>query len=334
MATTSAAADLDGRLAALRHRVDGDVLVPRDPGYADAAGRRHDPGVVVVAADVGDVIAAARYATELGVGLGSPDAAESVTGVLLDTSGMDDVEVDPEERTAWVAAGARWSDVLAAGRVHGLAPVTGSATDAGAVGSTLAGGVGWLARRYGVAGDAVKSFEVVSPDGELVRCCRDEHTELFRSLLAGDVDGNGVVTEMEIELVPVSTVYAGDLSYPVAAAAELVMRWSAWAPTTPDELTSSLVVMGASPAVVVRGCWCGELDDGRTVLDDWRAIMAPVADTWRTMPVADLAAITRDDDGPDARRVEIRHVGGSNAERQFVVRVAGDADGVLAPSGG
>jgi FAD/FMN-containing dehydrogenase len=173
MATTPAAADLDGRLAALRHRVDGDVLVPGDDGFADAAGQRHQPAFVVVAADVGDVIAAARFAADLGLGLGRLEAARPVTGVLLVTSRMDDVELDPEEHTAWVGAGVRWSDVVTAARPYGLAPT-----------------------------NAVRSFEVVKPDGELVRCCRNEHADLFHALLAGAGEGLGVVTETEIELVP------------------------------------------------------------------------------------------------------------------------------------
>jgi FAD/FMN-containing dehydrogenase len=172
MATTPAAADLDGRLAALRHRIDGDVLVSGDQGFDDAAGQRHQPAFVVVAAEVGDVIAAARFAMELGIDFGRPESPGPVTGVLLVTSRMHDVELDPEGRTAWVGAGATWPDVIAAARPHGLTPT-----------------------------NAVRSFEVVTPDGELVRCCRNEHADIFHALLDGTGDGRGVVTETEIELV-------------------------------------------------------------------------------------------------------------------------------------
>ncbi len=170
MTTGPAAADLDGQVAALRHRVDGKVLVPGDEGHA-AYGR--DAAVIVVAADVGDVVAARRFATASGV------------EVLLDTDRMADVELDAEERTAWVGAGATWAAVRTAAGAHGLTP-----------------------------SHTVRSFEVVVPDGELVRCCRNEHADLFEALLAGAGVGLGVVTEMEIELVPVSTVDAGDLDNP------------------------------------------------------------------------------------------------------------------------
>ena len=123
-----AADDLDRRLAALRHRVDGDVLTPGDPGFRQAAlawnrGATHDPAVIVVAEDVGDVIAAVTFAAETGLGLGVQATGHGVTlpvdGVLLVTTRMDGVEVDGEARTAWIEAGCQWGPVLAAAQAHG-----------------------------------------------------------------------------------------------------------------------------------------------------------------------------------------------------------------------
>jgi hypothetical protein len=296
--------DLDRPLATLRHRVDGEVLVPSDDGFAAAAlawnrAAAHRPVAIVVAADVGDVIAAVTFAAELGVGLGvqatGHGVAMPVDGVLLVTSQMDQVEIDAEARAAWVGAGCQWAPVLAAAQQHGLAPLVGSSTAIGAVGYTLGGGLGWLARRYGPACDAVRSLEVVTPDGELVQACRDEHPELFHALRGGGGGALGVVTEMEIELFPVTTVYGGNLVYPPAAAAEVVARWSAWAAGAPDALTSSVVLVdgpGTPPAVLVRGCWCGDVDEGRALLDTWRATMPPVVDQWRVLPFADVASIS------------------------------------------
>ena len=142
--------------------------------------------MIVVADNVGDVIATVTFAAALGRGLGVQATGHGVVcpvdGVLLVTARLQDVVVDPEERTAWVGAGCTWGPVLAAAQVHGLAPLVGSSPSVGVVGYTLGGGLGWLARHYGPACDAVRSFEVVTPDGSLVRACRVEHPELFRAL--------------------------------------------------------------------------------------------------------------------------------------------------------
>ena len=156
-----------------------------------------------------------------------------VDGVLLVTARLQDVSVDPEERTAWVAAGCTWADIVAATQVHGLAPLADSSPTVGAVASTLGGGLGWLSRHHGPACDAVRSFEVVTADGSLVRTCRDENGELFRALRGGG-GSLGVITDMEIALVPVTTVYAGNLHYPAERAAEVVARYAAWVADAPD----------------------------------------------------------------------------------------------------
>ena len=84
---------------------------------------------------------------------------------------------------------------------------------------------------------------------------------------------------MEIDLFPVTTVYAGNLAYPAEAAADVVAAWSAWVADAPDELTSSVVIEQRPDrpgAVFVRGCWCGEPATGRALLDQWRAAMPPL----------------------------------------------------------
>ena len=297
------AGDIATRIAALRRRVDGDVLTPADPGYEQAitAWNRttaHSPAVVVVADNVGDVIATVTFAAELGIGLGvqatSHGGVAPVDGVLLVTARLQDVAVDPEERTAWVAAGCTWADIVAATQAHGLAPIADSSPSVGAVASTLGGGLGWLARHHGPACDAVRSFEVVTADGSLLRTCRDENGELFRALRGGG-GSLGVITDMEIALVPATTVYAGNLHYPAERAAEVVARYAEWVADAPPELTSSVVITNRpSPAVIVRGCWSGDLATGRAFIDGWRELMPPTIDEWVEMRFADVAAIGAD----------------------------------------
>jgi hypothetical protein len=307
-------ADVASRIAALRHRVDGDVLVPGDDGYVGASSAWdlavvHRPAVVVVADNVGDVIATVRFAADLGRGLGVQASGHGVVcpvdGVLLVTNRLREVVVDAEERTAWVAAGSTSAAVLAAAQAHGLAPLVGSSPDVGMVGYTIGGGLGWLARKHGPACDAVRSYEVVTPDGSLVRACRTENPELFRAL-SGGAGACGVITDMEVALVPVTDVYAGNLYYPAEAAAEVLARWAAWVADAPDELTSAVVLLNEPPVdevpeerrgrsfTVVRGCWCGPIEQGRALLDEWRAAMPPSIDAWAEMPFAEAATISQD----------------------------------------
>jgi hypothetical protein len=366
----------------LRRRISGAVLTAGDVGFAEATlawnrADRHQPLVVVEAADVDDVILAVRFAAHAGIGLGVQTTGHGMVrpadgGVLLSTRRFDAVRVDPVARTAWVGGGCTWGPVLDAAQEHGLAPVLGSAPHVGAVGYVLGGGVGWLARKHGTGADSVRSFEVVTPDGRLVRASAEENVELFRALRGGG-GGLGVVVGMEVELHPVTTVYAGNLLYGPEQAEAVVAAWADLVADAPDELTSEVVFMNFPPIpdvpepirgrsfTIVRGCWAGDLAEGRAFVDRLRATIPPIVDMWDEMPFSAMAAISNDPVDPlpslgtggwldrlDADVVrafasatfptagppvlmfsEIRHVGGATARGDRRTTVLGNREGTL-----
>jgi FAD/FMN-containing dehydrogenase len=303
-------------LAQLRASVRGAVLVPGEPGYEQAcAGFNllivHRPEIAVVAEDVADVVAAVRYAEAAGLPVAvhatGHGSAATVTGaVLVVTSRLTGVRIDPERRTATIQGGAKWSAVLPLAQEHGLAPLIGSTSDVGAVGYTLGGGFGWLGRRYGLCADSVISLDLVTADGTELRASADENPEVFWALRGGGGGNLGVVTSMTIELYPVTDVYAGNLLYPAFMARDVVRRWRDWVVDADERLTSSVVLMNFPPMpelpeplrgqsfVMVRGCWSGDLDEGQALVDEWRQWRPPVMDMFGPMPYAANDAISQD----------------------------------------
>jgi hypothetical protein len=216
-----------------------------------------------------------------------------------------DVHINAEAQTAWVSAGAKWAHVLDKAQAAGLAPLLGSTPDVGAVGYTLGGGMGWLARKYGLSADSVNRFELVSADGEKINASATENTDLFWGLRGGG--GNfGIVTGMEIRLYPVTSVYGGNLFYPIEKAREVFAHYQQWITTAPDELTSSVLLMNFPPIpampeflrgqsfVMVRGCYCGPVEQGEALLEHWRAWQRPVIDDFKLMPFSQVATISND----------------------------------------
>jgi FAD/FMN-containing dehydrogenase len=132
--------------------------------------------------------------------------------ILVKTVRMRGVAIDLEARTARAEAGVLWEEVSAAAAEHGLAALSGSSPDVGVVGYTLGGGLGWLARRYGLAANSVVAVELVTADGRLVRADRRNEPELFWAVRGGG-GSFGVVTAIEFALYPVSEVYAGILFF-------------------------------------------------------------------------------------------------------------------------
>jgi FAD/FMN-containing dehydrogenase len=273
---------------------------------------RQRPAAVVMAEDAADVAAAVRFAREEGLGVavmatGHGTAAPCDGGVLVNTSRMAGVRVDPGARTARVEAGARWIDLIPRTAPHGLTGLPGSGSRVGIVGYTTGGGFGWLGRRYGFASGAVTGADVVTADGELVRAGPVENPDLLWGLRGGG--GNlGIATALEFALHPLAVVHAGNLFYPVDRAREVLHAYAGWAADLPDEMASAVAFRRFPPLpgvpeplrgglfMAVRGCWCGtDPAAGARLVDRLRADLGePVLDTFAVMAPARLDTVSSD----------------------------------------
>ncbi len=301
----------------LRRALRGALLLPGAEGYDQARAAwnlnaRHRPAMVVMAEDANDVRAAVRAARDEGLGVGvmatgHGTGAPCDGGVLINTSRMRGVHVDPQARTARVEAGAKWADVVPEAAVHRLAALLGSSSQVGVVGYTMGGGFGWLGRRYGFAADSVTQAEVVTATGELVSTSTHENPDLFWGLRGGA--GNfGIVTSLEFALYPVENVYGGNLYYPVDRAREVLELYADWSTTLPDEMMSAATFRKFPPLphipepfrgqsfVAVRGCYSGDdLEAGQRLTKPVReALGKPAIDTFAVMPAPATDTISLD----------------------------------------
>jgi hypothetical protein len=310
----------DDSVTGLRTRVQGQVLLPGDAeydryrmGWNLTVDQR--PALIVLPETAADIAEAARFA-----GQADLDIAVMATGhgvvrpaddcLLINTAHMTGASVDEQAQTARIEAGTKWGPVLALSQAVGLAPLLGSSPDVGAVGYTLGGGIGWLGRKYGLAADSVLEFEVVTSDGQMLTVSETENRDLYWALRGGGGGNLVIVTAMTIKLYPVTTVYGGNLIYPMEKGQEVMRRYREWIKNVPDEMTSSVALMNVpdlpiapeflrgKSVVFVRGCYCGNLDDGKALIDSWREWREPLVDMFGPMPFADVAQISSDPEDP------------------------------------
>jgi FAD/FMN-containing dehydrogenase len=105
----------------------------------------------------GDIAAVVRFARQEGLRVAPQGTGHNATAragvdgsILLNTRQMRGVEIDFERRSARIEAGALCADLTAPASELGLAALAGSSPDVGLVGYTLGGGMGWLARAFGL----------------------------------------------------------------------------------------------------------------------------------------------------------------------------------------
>jgi FAD/FMN-containing dehydrogenase len=302
-------------VAQLRQGLEGQVLLPDEDGYDQArrvwnaiVDRR--PALIARCASPSDVAAAVRFAVERDLEIGVRCGGHSVLGLsvpegglMVDLSPLRSVRVDPDRRRAWVAGGAVLGDLDRASQPSGLATTSGNVSDTGVGGLTLGGGMGWLARQFGLACDNVTRFQVVTADGELVEASDAENPDLFWGLRGGG--GNfGVVTEFEFELHPVGTAaLIADLFYTLRDAARVLRGWRELIAEAPRQATLTAWTGTAgdwpvlpvehrnSPLASVGYIWVGEPDQGRDFLRALRSLARPLAQEVKELTYLELQTI-------------------------------------------
>ena len=319
MTTLTLTPDLDA--AELRSCVAGDVVFPGDPNWDEArrawnlAADQH-PGVVVYAESAEDVAAVVSFARMRGyrvapqgtghnaAGLGQLDAET----ILLKTERMRSVEVDANGARVRAGAGVIWQEVVDAAAEHGLAALHGSSHDVGVVGYSLGGGIGWYARRFGMAANSVLAVELVTADGGIVRADAETEPELFWAIRGGG-GSFGIVTAIELALLPIAEVYAGAMFWPIERATEVLTAYAAWADSLPDEVSTAGRVMQFPPFpdvpeplrgkafAIVEAVVIADEAHGAELVAPMRAL-EPAMDTVALVPAPSITALHMDPPHP------------------------------------
>ncbi len=306
--------------SSLRGALGSQVVLPGDATWDTSRqpwnlARDQRPRAVALPRSAQDVQTIVRAAVERGLrvapqgsGHGAGPLGDLDGAVLVRTAHLDSVSIDPAARTVRVGSGVRWRDVAGRASDQGLAGLMGSSPDVGVAGYTLGGGMGWLARRYGFAANAVQAIEVVTADGHVVRVDHDRNSDLFWALRGGG-GSYGVVTALEFALFPVAQVYAGSLFWPIERAREVLAAWRDVMEGLPREITSAVRLFqypplpqlpdplrGRSFAVIGAACLLPPAE-ADALLRPWRALR-PDMDTFGVMPAAGLGAVAMDPQDP------------------------------------
>ena len=294
-------------LEALRAEVSGPVVTEQDPGYDEARKvynfmieRR--PAAVVRCSSAADVAAVVRHAAETGTELAVRGGAHSVPGfgtadgaVVADLSGLTTVTVDPSRRTATAGGGTTWGGFNDATAEHGLATTGGIISTTGVGGLTLGGGIGYLARGYGLSCDNLVSAQVVTANGELVTASETEAPDLFWALRGGG--GNfGVVTDFTFRVHPVTEIYGGPMFFELSDGPAIFEYFNEFIKTAPREYGGFPAFQIAPPLpfvpedrvgepfVALVSCWTGSTQEGEKILQGFREVANPVAEHVGPMP--------------------------------------------------
>jgi FAD/FMN-containing dehydrogenase len=288
----------------LRSAIRGSVIAPGDPEY-DAARTLYytaldrRPAAITRPVDAADVARVVSIARETGTRLAIRGGGHSIAGhgvvddgLVLDLSAMRGLEIDPVRRTAWAETGLTAGEYTAAVGANGLATGFGDAPSVGIGGITLAGGVGFLHRGFGLTIDSLLGAEIVTADGERILTDAESHPDLFWAIRGGG--GNfGVATRFLFRLHEVDAVTGGMLILP--ATADVVASFISAMQESPEAVSGVVNVMLAPPLPFIPASvhgqpilmamlvHAGAIDAAERALAPLRSLAAPIVDMIRPM---------------------------------------------------
>jgi FAD/FMN-containing dehydrogenase len=299
--------------------LSGDAIRPDDEGYDEA--RRgfnlafdRRPAVIVRAANDDDVVRTVSFAREHGVELALRSGGHSFAGlstieggILLDLAGLNEIEIDPDQRLGHAGAGVTAAAFTVAAFEHGLATPFGDTGSVGLAGLTLGGGVGWLVRKRGLTIDHLVSVDLITADGRRLTASEDENQDLFWALRGGG--GNfGVATRFTYRLEPIGEVLGGMAVMPLTR--DVLRGVFDASLDAPDELTVIVTAMRMppmpmvpeemhfAPVAMVMLVWDGEPDEGAPFVDRIRAAGPVFMDMIQPMPYPGIYQLMAEAEAP------------------------------------
>jgi len=224
-------------------------------------------------------------------------------GLVIDLSPMKRISIDPVACTAKAEAGLLWGEFDRECQRYGLATPAGIVSHTGIAGLTVGGGIGHLMRQYGLTCDNVRSMQVVTSDGDLVRTSSADEPELFWAVRGGG-SNFGIVTSFEYRLHRVGpSVLAGLVLYRADRAVEVVRMYRDFVAEAPRDFGSVVSFRTAptlawipqelhgQPVVALTVCYTGPPAEGERLLQPLRRFGPPAADLVRRQPYVDLQAL-------------------------------------------
>lgn len=220
----------------------GKVVTPYDPQYPKARQEYNKavndfPAVIVYCRGTQDVVNAIKWARKNQIPLRIRSGGHNYEGysigtgaLVMDTTLMNAIKVNPVDNTAIVQAGTKLIDLYHTLYKQGYGFPGGTCPTVAISGLVLGGGIGLPMRYLGLACDSLLEAEMVDAEGNLLTANRRENSDLFWALRGAGGGNFGVVTSYKFRLPKVDKITLIQLRWDNNRLArdEFLAVWQEW----------------------------------------------------------------------------------------------------------
>jgi hypothetical protein len=299
----------------LKLSISGRLLLPNEDGYEEERQVwngmiQRRPAMIIKCLNTSDIQAVLKFADahqlQTSIRGGGHHVAGSAVlenGIMIDLSGMKNIQLDPENRTVTAAPGVTWGELDASTQKMGFAVPGGVVSTTGIGGLTMGGGIGWLRRKHGLSCDNLTAAEALTAKGERLTLNKQSNPDLFWAIKGGG-SGLCVVSSFKFKLHLVGPqVMFCFVFYPASEAYKILKWYRDRATFLPDEV-STFLIYGTIPYeapfreaiqgqdhLLLAAMYTGTVEEGKKVLKPFREISTPLLDLSGPMKYSDVQQI-------------------------------------------
>lgn len=291
--------------AGLAARIQGDIVLPVDPGYAAAKElqiKAFDvvhPQAIAFPETPQDVQALVNYARGNAISVRVRSGGHNFNGwstgegLVIDTSRLDHATVGSS--TVRIGPGLQSIDALTALAPYGKQVIAGTCPTVAPGGFISGGGIGFQTRKFGLGSDRLRSVQIVLADGRLVRASETSYSDLFWALRGSGGGNFGVVTEFEVTPIDAPRMVFFSAMWSWDQAEKVFAAWQTWQLNASVNLGSALIynlldaAPGNDPMVIVMGGYHGPEAEAQAALAQLTSMVGaqPTSTYAADLPYAD-----------------------------------------------
>ncbi len=268
----------------LQATLQGDIVLPSDDGYAAARqlanlAFQHFPLLIAYCEVFSDVRRCIEFAHKHQLHVTTRSGGHSTAGfsandgMVIDTSRINGVYVDPISKRAVVGPGTNWAHLNATLADYKLHVPTGVCGDVCVAGFMQGGGYGLTSRKFGMNCDNVVDMMVMLADGRIVHANDHDNPDLFWAMRGGTGNNFGILLQATYRLHDLPELWGFGLRWTIdqAPAAMEALQSGYMA----GGCTGDLGYMGAfvfegkqrEPVLIIRGTYWGAEAEGMALLE-------------------------------------------------------------------
>ncbi|KAF8332476.1 FAD dependent oxidoreductase [Amanita rubescens] len=145
----------------------------------------------------------------------------STPGIQISMTRFNEVIYDSSTEMVKIGPGLRFEDVYDALEPYNRSIAGGRVSGIGVGGLLLGGGYAWQTNQVGLAIDTIVAYELVKPDGKVIKVTEESDSELFFGLKGG-LNNFGVVTCFTLKALRQPAVFAGTISYSPSSVPDVI----------------------------------------------------------------------------------------------------------------